>query len=100
MTAAQARTYLAKARAAERTASLSAMGRAQRWQQLDPLDREAVQSGAPPSGDECRRAPVCGGDPAETVGDARHSTRWHSLGSSLGRSKSAHPWDFGNRVEV
>src|SRR6267378_8718306 len=47
MTAVQARTYLAKARAAERTASLRAMGIAQRLQQLDPRDRETVQSGAP-----------------------------------------------------
>ncbi len=47
MTGAQARTYLAKASAAERTAYLSEIGLAQRLQRLDALDREAVQSGAP-----------------------------------------------------
>jgi len=47
MTSAQARTYLAKASAAERTAYLSEIGLAQRYQRLDPQDREAVQSGAP-----------------------------------------------------
>src|SRR6266700_7637759 len=47
MTSAQARTYLAKASAAERTAYLSEIGLAQRLQRLDPLDREAVQSAAP-----------------------------------------------------
>src|SRR5690349_3288533 len=47
MTGAQTRTYLAKASAAERTAYLSEIGLAQRFQRLDPQDREAVRSGAP-----------------------------------------------------
>src|SRR5262249_26486516 len=38
MTGTQTRTYLAKTTAAERTAYLSAIGVAQRWQRLDPLD--------------------------------------------------------------
>jgi hypothetical protein len=45
MTPAQTRTYLAKATAAERTAYLQESGLAQRFQALDPPDREAVQHG-------------------------------------------------------
>ncbi len=73
MTGAQARTYLAKPSAAERTAYLSEIGLAQRYQRLDPVD---------------------------TAGDARRYSRWQYLGWSLGRSASYHPWDHGNRVEV
>src|SRR2546427_9268654 len=47
MTTAQEHTYLAKATAAERTAYLSEIGLAQRFQALDPLERDAVKSGWP-----------------------------------------------------
>ncbi len=100
MTGAQARTYLAKATAAERTAYLSEIGLAQRFQRLDPVDREAVQSGAPRVGMSAEALRFVWGDPANTAGDARHYSRWHYLGSSLGRSTSYHPWDNSNRVEV
>src|SRR4030095_15341125 len=52
MTPAQERTYLAKATAAERTAYLSEIGLAQRFQALDPQDRATVPRSAPRS---CRR---------------------------------------------
>ncbi len=110
MTSAQARTYLAKASAAERTAYLSEIaertaylneiGLAQRFQRLDPQDREAVRSGAPSVGMSADALRFVWGDPAETAGDARHYSRWHYLGSSLGRSAHYHPWDSSNRVEV
>ena len=100
MTAAQTRTYLAKASAAERTAYLSEIGLAQRFQRLDPADREAVRSGAPRVGMSAEALRFVWGDPADAAGDARHYARWHYLGSSLGRSTSYHPWDHGNRVEV
>ena len=100
MTGAQARTYLAKASAAERTAYLSEIGLAQRFQRLDPQDRETVQSGAPRVGMSAEALRFVWGDPAETAGDARHYSRWHYLGSSLGRSAHYHPWDSSNRVEV
>src|SRR5215211_3108113 len=47
MTPSQERAYLAKATAAERTAYLREIGLAQRFQALDPVDREAVRGGAP-----------------------------------------------------
>ena len=50
MTAAQTRAYLAKATTAERTAYLSEVGLAQRFQAFDPLDREAVRNGFPRAG--------------------------------------------------
>ena len=100
MTAAQTRTYLAKASAAERTAYLSEIGLAQRFQRLDPADREAVRSGAPRVGMSAEALRFVWGDPADAAGDARHYARWHYLGSSLGRSTSYHPWETSNRVEV
>ena len=100
LTSAQARTYLAKASAAERTAYLSEIGLAQRYQRLDPQDRETVRSGAPRVGMSADALRFVWGDPADTAGDARYYARWHYFGSSLGRSTSYHPWDTSNRVEV
>src|ERR1044072_9127098 len=100
LTSAQARTYLAKASAAERTAYLSEIGLAQRFQQLDPQDRETVQSGAPRVGMSADALRFVWGDPVETAGDARLYSRWQYLGWSLGRSAHYHPWDSSNRVEV
>jgi len=100
MTGAQTRAYLAKASAAERTAYLNELGLAQRFQRLDPQDREAVRSGAPRVGMSADALRLVWGDPAETAGDARHYARWQYLGSSLGRSAHYHPWDSANRVEV
>ena len=54
MTPSQERTYLAKTTAAERTAYLREIGLVQRFQSLDPIDREAVLGGL-----------ACGGQAAE-----------------------------------
>ena len=100
MTGTQKRTYLAKTTAAERTAYLNEIGLAQRFQRLDPVDREAVQSGAPRVGMSAEALRFVWGDPVETAGDARLYSRWQYLGWSLGRSTSYHPWESSNRVEV
>ena len=100
MTGSQTRTYLAKTTAAERTAYLSQIGLAQRFQRLDPEDRETVRSGAPRVGMSADALLFVWGDPADTAGDARYYARWHYFGSSLGRSTSYHPWEVSNRVEV
>src|SRR5437879_12752051 len=86
MTGAQARTYLAKASAAERTAYLNEIGLAQRFQRLDPQDREAVQSGAPRVGMSADAFRFVWGDPVETAGDARLYSRWQYLGWCLART--------------
>jgi hypothetical protein len=101
MTPAQERTYLAKATAAERTAYLSEVGLAQRFQALDPQDRATVLSGAPRTGMSAEALLFVWGEPYYTDGDARLSAHWHYLGSSFGRGHSIYPLGgFGNRVDV
>jgi hypothetical protein len=100
MTGAQAQTYLAKTTAAARTAYLSEIGVAQRFERLTPQDQEAVRSGAPRVGMSADALRFVWGAPAETAGDARIYARWLYLGSSFGHSAGYHPWNFGNRVEV
>ena len=100
MTGAQTRTYLTKATAAERTAYLSQIGLAQRFQRLDPTDRDTVLSGSPRVGMSADALLFVWGDPADTAGDARSYARWHYFGSSLGRSTHYHPWEMSTRVEV
>jgi len=101
MTTAQEHTYLAKATAAERTAYLSEIGLAQRFQALDPLDRDAVQGGWPRVGMSAEALRFVWGDPYYADGDARRSAHWHYLGSSFGRGNSSYPLGgFGNRVDV
>src|SRR2546422_5388445 len=101
MAPSQERAYLAKATAAERTAYLSEIGLAQRFQALDPSDREAVQGGWPRVGMSAEALRFVWGDPYYTDGDARRSAHWHYLGSSFGRGHSSYPsGGFGNRVDV
>jgi len=98
----QAHTYLAKASAAERTAYLREIGLAQRFQGLDPLDREAVQSGFPRVGMSAEALRFVWGDPYYTDGDARRSAHWHYLGSSLALGEYGNQYSNsgGNRVDV
>jgi hypothetical protein len=101
MTTTQAHAYLGKATAAERTAYLRESGLAQRFQALDPLDREAVQGGWPRPGMSAEALRFVWGDPVSTDGDARRYAHWHYLGSSFGRGNSGnHRGGFGNRVDV
>jgi hypothetical protein len=101
MTPTQERTYLAKATAAERTAYLSEVGLAQRFQALDPQDRDTVLSGLPRQGMSAEALLFIWGEPYYTAGDARLSAHWHYLGSSFARGFSIYPrGGFGNRVDV
>jgi hypothetical protein len=101
MTGVQQHTYLGKASAAERTAYLRALGLVQRFEALDPRDREAVQQGLPRVGMSAEALLFVWGEPYATEGDAHRSAHWHYLGSSLGRSASNNPrLGFGNRVDV
>ncbi len=54
MTSRQVRAYLAKATAAERTAYLGEIGIPQRFQALEPQDREAILAGSIRQGIKCR----------------------------------------------
>jgi hypothetical protein len=101
MTSAQERAYLAKASAAERTAYLREIGLAQRFQALEPLDREAVQSGFPRVGMSAEALRFVWGEPYYTEGEARRSAHWHYVGSSLALGTSGNRYsNFGNRVDV
>ena len=101
MTTPQAHTYLAKASAAERTAYLRQIGLAQRFQALDPLDREAVQNGFPRVGMSNEALRFVWGEPYYTDGNARRSAHWHYLGSSLALGASGNQYNnFGSRVDV
>ena len=64
MTGVQMHTYLAKTSAAERTAYLQKIGLVQRFQRLDPIDRETVQSGFPRVGMSAEALLFVWGEPA------------------------------------
>lgn len=102
MTAGQIRTYLAKGTAAERTAYLEAIGVAQRFQALDPRDREAVLAYQPPhkgmSADALR---FLWGEPAYTKGPAGHYEYWYYLGPFMGLAQYGNMYSkAGVQVEV
>ena len=101
MTPAQVRTYLAKANAAERTAYLSESGLVQRFEGLDPLDRDAVRNGFPRVGMSAEALRFVWGDPYYTAGDANRYAHWFYLGSSLDLAEYGNQHrNFGNRVDV
>ena len=101
MTPSQERVYLAKATAAERTAYLSEIGLAQRFQALDPSDREAVMGGIPRVGMSAEALLFLWGEPYYTSGDARRYAHWYYLGSSLGLANYGNQYYYsGNGVDV
>jgi len=101
MAPSQVHTYLAKATAAERTAYLSQIGLAQRFQALDPADRDIVLSGLPRVGMSAEALLFVWGEPYYTAGDARRYAHWHYLGSSFGLGESGNRYrQGGNLVDV
>lgn len=84
MTWAQERTYMAKATAAERTASLRALGLVQRFEALEPQDREAILTGGQPRrGMDAVALRLLWGEPYYTAGYLPQSAHWYYLGSSF-----------------
>src|SRR5262249_18703346 len=101
MTGAQERAYLAKASAAERTAYLREIGLVQRFQALDPLDRDAVLGGVPRVGMSAEALLFLWGDPYYTAGDAQRYAHWYYLGSSLALAVSGNQYrQSSSRVDV
>ena len=101
MTAAQARTYVAKPSAAERTDYLRHLGLVQRFEALDPRDREAIRSGVLHVGMSADALWFLWGEPYDKEGDARRSAHWHYLGSSLTLAHSGNRYGYlSNRVDV
>jgi hypothetical protein len=101
MTPSQERAYLAKATAAERTAYLNEIGLVQRFQALDPSDREAVLGGIPRVGMSAEALLFLWGEPYYTSGDASRYAHWYYLGSSLGLANYGNQYYYsGNGVDV
>ena len=101
MTAAQERAYLAKTTAAERTAYLSDIGLVQRFQALDPLDRDAVLGGIPRPGMSAEALGFLWGAPYYTAGEASRYANWFYLGSSLALAGYGNQYhNYSNRVDV
>ena len=101
MTPSQERTYLAKATPAARTAYLREIGLAQRFQALDPSDREAVIGGIPRVGMSAEALLFLWGEPYYIFGDASRYAHWYYLGSSLGLANYGNQYNYaGNGVDV
>ena len=90
MTPAQARSYLTKVTAAERTAYIQQVGITQRFQGLEPQDREAVLAGQPRQGMSAEAMRFLWGEPYYTEGYTDHYESWFYLGSSFSLA------DYGN----
>jgi hypothetical protein len=101
MTGVQEHIYLSKASAAERTAYLRQIGLAQRFQALDPQDREAVLGGVPRVGMSAEALLFLWGSPYYTAGDARRYAHWYYLGSSFALATYGNQYrTANNRVDV
>jgi len=101
MTAPQARTYLAKATMAERTAYARELGLVQRFQALAAQDREAILVGYPIRGMSIEAMRFLWGEPYAQTGRTNHYEHWYYVGSSVSLATSGNqPSDFGNWVEV
>lgn len=101
MTPAQAWTYLVKGNVAERTAYRRESGLVQRFEALDPLDRNAVRNGFPRMGMSAEALRFVWGDPYYTAGDANRYAHWFYLGSSFDLAAYGNQyWNFGHRVDV
>ena len=101
MTAAQERAYLAKASAAERTVYLRETGLAQRFQALDPLDRDVVLGGVPRVGMSAEALLFLWGSPYYTAGNAQRYAHWYYLGSSFALAAYGNQYrNSGSRVDV
>jgi hypothetical protein len=102
MTGAQTRTYLAKATAAERAAYLDQIGIAQRFQALDPQDREVVLTGyAPRKGMSADALRFLWGEPYYTKGPVGGYEYWYYLGPFMELAAHGNVYSkAGVRVEV
>ncbi len=102
MTWAQERAYMAKATAAEWTAYLRALGLVQRFEALDPQDREAIlMGGQPRRGMSATALRFLWGEPYYTAGYLPLSAHWHYLGSSLTLAARGNDYHSrGTRVDV
>ena len=91
MTSKQIHTYLSKSTPAERNAYLEHIGMVQRFEALDPLDRQAVRDGYPKKGMSAEAMRFLWGEPYHTEGREGHYEQWFYQGSSGSLA------EYGNR---
>ena len=101
MTAPQIRTYLSQTNAAERTAYLEQLGLVQRFNALDPQDRDAVEAGYIRKGMSAEALRFLWGRPSRTSGYIGHYEHWYYDGPvpSLVETGSSRQ-DADTRVDV
>jgi len=102
MTGGQVRNYLAKQTPAERSAYLAAIGVTQRFQALEPQDREAVLANQPPAkGMSADALRFLWGQPAYTKGHIGHYEYWYYLGPFMELARYGNMYSkAGVQVEV
>ena len=101
MNAPQIRTYLAKASAAERAVYLEQLGLAQRFDALDPQDREAVEAGFIRKGMSAEALRFLWGRPSRTSGHTGHYEHWYYYGPAPGLAeRGSRRYDAGTLVDV
>ncbi len=101
MSAAQERAYLAHITAAARTTYLKELGLVQRFQALDPLDRDAILGGSPRPGMSAEALLFLWGEPYATAGDAARYAHWFYLGASIALAEYGNQYhQSNNRVDV
>jgi hypothetical protein len=101
MTSGQAHAYLHKPTATERTAYLEALGIAQRFQALNPQDREAVLAGSPRQGMSAEALRFLWGEPHYTIGYTGRHEHWYYQGSTFWLAKYGNsPTWGGTQVQV
>ena len=94
MTSSQVRAYGTNATPAERAAYLNQIGVAQRFQGLEPQDREAVLAGYVTKGMSAEAVRFAWGDPYYDSGYRGHYEHWYYLGSSDSLAERGN--DFGS----
>ena len=102
MTGAQIRTYLSKGTASERAAYLEQIGITQRFQALDPQDREVVLGGyAPRIGMSADALRFLWGEPYYKKGPTGYYEYWYYLGPFMELAAHGNVYSkAGVRVEV
>ena len=102
MTGGQIQAYLAKGTADERAAYLRELGVVQRFQALDPHDREAVLANQPPQkGMSVDALRFLWGEPAYTKGHSGHYEYWYYLGPFMELARYGNVYSkAGVQVEV
>jgi hypothetical protein len=100
MTTSQTHAYLAQETPAARAAYLRDIGLAQRFEDLEPLDRNAVLSGYIRQGMSAEALRFLWGDPYYIKGPRGHYEYWQYLGSTFELADRGNSYTAGTVVTV